>query len=112
MKRLITVCMTGLLATAALAGTSQAAMSAADRALAADHNPRFLLMRTDEIEDHVSLQDYLNDLSPQSPEVKDLQVAIRENPVLTKELKAQDVEIRNVIYADEAADGSFVLYMR
>ena len=112
MSRIITLSVASLVAALSLAGTSQAAMSSADQALAADHNPRFLIMNTAEIEKHDTLQDTLNALTPTSPEVRDVQQAIRENTQLRRELLAQHVELNNVIYADEAADGSFVLYTR
>ncbi|MGE6739184.1 hypothetical protein ACQKGC_02780 [Allorhizobium pseudoryzae] len=112
MSRIITVTAASIIAALSLAGTSYAAMLPADRALAADHNPRILVMNTDEIEKHDTFQDTLNALSPASPEVRGVQEAIRENPALKHELLAQHVELNNVIFADEAADGSFVLYIR
>ncbi len=57
MNRFVTSSLGAIFLTAALAGTSHAAMPAAamspvDRALAADHNPRFIIETLDEIEKH------------------------------------------------------------
>ncbi|MBB4954512.1 hypothetical protein H4S14_002989 [Agrobacterium vitis] len=112
MSRLITVSLVATLATAAMTGISHAAMSTANQALAADHNPRILISTPGEIEKHDPFQDFLGSLTPDSPQARDVQAAIAENPVLRKQLLSQNVELRNVIYADEAADGSFVLYIR
>ncbi|MDQ0455975.1 hypothetical protein [Rhizobium paknamense] len=112
MSSMIKVSLVAVLATAAMTGISQAAMSAADQALAKDHNPRFIISTPDEIEKHDSFQDYLGSLTSTSPEAREVQAAIRENKVLRKELMSQNVELKNVIYADEASDGSFVLYVR
>ncbi len=95
-----------------LAGVSHAAMSPADQALAKDSHPRFILSTPDEIEKHDIMQDYLYSLGPNSPEVRELHAAIRENPTLQRQLQARHLELNNLIYADRAADGSFVLYMR
>lgn len=43
---------------------------------------------------------------------KSLQKAIAGNKALTEALKAQDVELRNVVAVDEAADGGFTFYVR
>ncbi|MDO1581769.1 hypothetical protein [Rhizobium oryzicola] len=117
MNRFVTSSLGAIFLTAALAGTSHAAMpsssmSPVDRALAADHNPRFVIETLDEIEKHDMKSDYLGSLSPSSPEARGLQTAIAENKVLRKELLSQDVDLKNLIYADEADDGSFILYMR
>ena len=117
MNRFVSSSLGAIFLTAALAGTSHAAMSPAamspvDRALAADHNPRFIIETLDEIEKHDIKLDYLGSLSPSSPEARGLQTAISENKVLRKELMSQNVELKNLIYADEADDGSFILYMR
>ncbi|BCH66029.1 hypothetical protein [Agrobacterium vitis] len=112
MSRIAKISLAAILATAAMTGISHAAMSAADRALATDHNPRFMISTPDEIEKHDTFQDFLGSLTPTSPEAREVQAAIRENPVLRRQLLSQNVELKNVIYADEASDGSFVLYVR
>lgn len=43
---------------------------------------------------------------------KALQKAIGENKTLKEALKAQDVELRNVVAVDEAADGGFTFYVK
>lgn len=112
MSNIMKVSLAAVLATAAMTGLSHAAMSAADKALATDHHPRIIINSPDEIEKHDPFQDFLGSLTPNSPEARAVQTAIRENPVLRKELLSQNVELKNVIYADEASDGSFVLYVR
>lgn len=112
MSYMIKVSVAAVLATAAMTGISHAAMSAADKALATDHSPRFVISSPDAIEKHDTFQDFLGSLSPSSPQARAVQAAIRENPVLRKQILAQNIEIKNVIYADEASDGSFVLYVR
>ncbi|MGV2128653.1 hypothetical protein ACQZ4Q_08765 [Agrobacterium vitis] len=112
MSRIAKISLAAVLSTAAMTGISHAAMSAADRALATDHNPRFMISTPDEIEKHDTFQDFLGSLTPTSPEAREVQAAIRENPVLRRQLLSQNVELKNVIYADEASDGSFVLYVR
>jgi hypothetical protein len=111
MSHIIKVSLAAVLATAAMTSLSHAAMSAADKALATDHNPRIIISTPGEIEKHDSFQDFLGSLTPSSPEAREVQTAVRENPVLRKELLSQNVELNNVIYADEASDGSFVLYV-
>lgn len=112
MSYMIKVSIAAVLATAAMTGISHAAMSATDKALATDHNPHFVISTPDEIEKHDTFQDFLGSLSPTSPQAHEVQAAIRENPVLRKQVLSQNVEIKNVIFADEASDGSFVLYVR
>ena len=41
-----------------------------------------------------------------------VQKAIRENPALLRDLKAQNVEIGNVVAAAKAADGTVTFYLR
>lgn len=112
MSQFMKVSLAVVLATAAMTGLGHAAMSSADKALATDHNPRFMISTVDEIEKHDTFQDFLGSLTPNSPEVRQVQAAIRENPILRKQLLSQNVELKNVIYADESSDGRFVLYIR
>ncbi|MVA80384.1 hypothetical protein GOZ89_13235 [Agrobacterium vitis] len=112
MSRISKISLAAVLATAAMTGISHAAMSAADKALATDHNPRVMISTPDEIEKHDTFQDFLGSLTPSSPQAREVQAAIRENPVLRRQLLSRSVELKNVIYADEASDGSFVLYVR
>lgn len=112
MSHFIKFSFAAVFATVAMTGLSHAAMSVADKALAADHHPRIMISSPDEIEKHSPFQDFLGSLTPNSPDVRGVQAAIRENPVLRKELLSQNVELKHVIYADEASDGSFVIYVQ
>jgi hypothetical protein len=111
MSSMIKVSLAAILATAAMTGISYAAMSAPDKALATDHNPRFVISTPGEIEKHDTFQDFLGSLSPTSPQAREVQAAIRENPALCQQFRAQHIELKNVIYADQASDGSFVIYV-
>lgn len=44
-------------------------------------------------------------------DIKALQAAIEHNKTLTRELKADGVEIRNVVAAERAGDGSYIFYI-
>ena len=52
---------------------------------------------------------FISRISPSSHDARQLQAAALHNASLRQELKAQNVEIENIIYASEAADGSFVI---
>ncbi|MBB4008009.1 hypothetical protein [Allorhizobium taibaishanense] len=112
MSRIIKISLVTILSITAMTGISHAAMSAADKALATDHNPRFMINTPDEIQKHDQFQDFLGSLTPSSPEAREVQTAIRENPALRRQLLSRNVELKNVIYADEASDGSFVIWVR
>lgn len=112
MSYIMKVSLTAAVAITAMTGLSHAAMSAADKALATERNPHFIISTPGEIEKHSPFQDFLGSLSPSSPEAREVQAAIRENASLHRQLLSQDIELKNVIYADEASDGSFVLYVR
>lgn len=46
-----------------------------------------------------------------SPDVRALQASIASNKMLMEQLKAQNVEINNIIDAEAAANGGLVLYV-
>jgi len=50
---------------------------------------------------------------PRTPEgVKNIQAAIKENKALSKKFEAKGIDVRNVVNAQQAADGSMTFWLR
>jgi hypothetical protein len=55
---------------------------------------------------------YVNNAKAHAADIQKLQTTIAENKNLMDELKAQNVEVANIVAVDEAANGSFTFYLR
>jgi hypothetical protein len=56
--------------------------------------------------------EYVGHAAAHTADIQKLQTTIAENKNLMNELKAQNVEIANIVAVDEAANGSFTFYLR
>ena len=110
MKRLVSIAPAAAFSALAVAGTAQAATmwsndTAAIQSLKAG---QFTVTRIDSLN-----HDRAEDIRKQGDEMaSSVQKAIRANPTLLRNLKAQNVEIDNVVAAAQAADGTVTFYLR
>ena len=110
MKRLVSIAAAAAFPALAIAGTAQAATmwnndTAAIQSL---KDGQFTLTRIDSLDRAKAAE-----IRQQSDEMaSSVQKAIRENPALLRDLKAQNVEIGNVVAAAKAADGTVTFYLR
>jgi hypothetical protein len=51
-------------------------------------------------------------VTPQSPEARLIQASVIANPVLSRKLQSEHVELNNIVGAEQAADGSVTFYVR
>ncbi|MBP1850683.1 hypothetical protein [Rhizobium halophytocola] len=75
-------------------------------------NPRVNVIRASSLSDAEDPNNFIADISPSSPQAREVQQAVRQNASLHRQLEAEHVEIQNITYAREAADGSFMIVVR
>lgn len=105
-----------LIALSSLTGVAHAKMwpgadieqSHLDSAVQALKNKKFIIVQIDTLDS----SDPMSKPETYSSNIASLQNAISKNKTLTAELKAQNVELNNVVAVDEAADGGFTFYLR
>jgi len=95
------------------AGYPASAMQKGGRELTTMQPPRFDVVELSSIakSDPVYSQ-YINLDPATSPKVQSLQASIMNDKALTRDLRAQAVEINNIVGAQHAADGSVTFYVR
>ncbi|MCM2473899.1 hypothetical protein HGO38_10490 [Rhizobium sp. CG5] len=78
-----------------------------------DKAPRFDVATLDSLDRHDPVYTRYNDRDPaKSEESLELQASIKANTVLLNDLRAQQVEVDNIVAAAQAADGSLTIYVR
>lgn len=110
MKRLVSIAAAAAFSALSIAGTAQAATmwnndTAAIQSLKGND---FTLTRIDSL-GHAKAAEIQHQADQMASSV---QKAIRSNPTLLRDLKAQNVEVGNVVAANKAADGTVTFYLR
>ncbi|MGF0536496.1 hypothetical protein ACQQ2Q_00785 [Agrobacterium sp. ES01] len=114
MNRFATLAAIGLMSATSFAGAS----FASDKASSLDHDIATTKMVKFQLQDISSIAksdpNYTayNALTPKSPGVHKLQASIESNKTLMKALKADKVEINNIVAAKKAEDGGLTFYVR
>ncbi len=99
--------------TLAGAGYPASAMQKVDRELTRTQSPRFDVVELSSIAKSDPAYSRYISLNPaSSPKVQSLQASIMNDKALTRDLRAQAVEINNIVGAQHAADGSVTFYVR
>jgi hypothetical protein len=118
MNRLRTTIATAAFATLAFAGVSQAALWSSNGPLGPqiDHSVHALKTKNFVVSNVADLPagDPVSNYTANgvhAADIKKLQAAIESNKTLVKELKAQNIEFRNIVAVDEAANGSYTFYV-
>lgn len=72
----------------------------------------FNIVRIDSLRKHDSAHERFAMTSPSAPEARQLQASIIANKGLSGQLKAQNIELTNIVGAEKAADGAVTFYLR
>lgn len=110
MKRLVSIAAAAAVSALAVVGTAQASVISNSElsAIRSLQNGRYMVTKIDSL-DHSQAAVVRAHATVDAGAV---QQAIRTNPALLRDLKAQHVEIDNVVAAAPAMDGSMTLYLR
>jgi len=106
------------LATIAFAGISQAAPWPStgplgpqiDRSVDALKTKNFVVINVGDLPAGDPVSDYTT-TGPHAADIKRLHAAIEKNRKLVRELKAQNIELNNIVAVDEAANGSYTFFI-
>lgn len=109
---------TAALATIAFAGVGQAAPWPStgplgpqiDRSVDALKSKNFVVINVADLPAGDPVAAYTT-TGPHAADIRKLQAAIEKNRKLERELKAQNIELNNVVAVDEAANGSYIFYI-
>ncbi|MBO3759773.1 hypothetical protein [Ciceribacter sp. L1K22] len=103
-----------IISVTSIAGASFAANAAQnlDATIAHMKNPKFTVETVDSLDRNNPDRVALEAKSPTSAEAHALQASIIANKKLSGALKAQKVEIGNIVGAEKAADGGLTFYVR
>ncbi len=110
MKRLVSIAAAAALSAFAVAGTAQAAAISNSElsAIRSLQGGQYMVTPIDSL-DHSEAAVVR---AHAAVDARAVQEAIRANPALTRDLKARNVEIDNIVAAEPAMNGSMTLYLR